>query len=140
MDNACGTIAVIHSLLNNRDIIGLSGASAPIEEYYQRTKDKEYKERGVALDGDPKIAEIHNSMVSMGQSRPVSCDKICHHFVSLVERDRHLVELDGAYNDGPHVVEEIEGDFLESAVEFIKNKYIDKIGSIQFSLMALVMK
>ena len=99
-----------------------------------------FTDRGVALDGDEAISEIHNSLVEKGQSRPVSCDKICHHFVSIIERDNHLIELDGAYNDGPHVVEELKGDFLESAVEFIKKKYMERIGSIQFSLMALVMK
>jgi len=141
LDNACGTIAVIHSLLNHRDMMGLSGSDAPIEQYYQRTKDmKNFKERGMALDADQKVAEIHNSLVVKGQSRPVSCDKICHHFVSVIERDNHLVELDGAYNDGPYVVEELKGDFLESAVEFIKKKYMDRICSIQFSLMALVVK
>ena len=142
LDNACGTIAVIHSLLNHRDMVGLTGTDSPIENYYQKAKDTtNFTDRGRALDADEKVAEIHNSLVAKGQSRMVSCEKVCHHFVSLVEFRNHLVELDGAYNDGPYVVEELKGgDFLERAIEFIKKKYMDHIGGIQFSLMALVMK
>ena len=141
LDNACGTIAVIHSLLNHRDMVGLTGSKSPIENYYQQSKDMQnFTDRGKALDADEIVAEIHNSLVAKGQSRVVSCDKVCHHFVSLVEFENHLVELDGAYNDGPYVVEELKGDFLERAIAFIKKKYLDHIGGIQFSLMALVMK
>merc|ERR1711915_393503 len=60
--NACGTIAVIHSLLNHRDMVGLAGTESPIENYYQRTKEKSFLERGRALDADERVAEIHNSL------------------------------------------------------------------------------
>ena len=141
MDNACGTIAVIHSLLNNRNLLGLTGSSKPLEKYFEKVKGEiPFKERGVILDGDAEISAIHNALVTQGQSQPVSGDKICHHFVSFVSHENHLVELDGAYNDGPNVVEELKGEFLEGAVEFIKKKYMEQIGSIQFSMMALVKK
>jgi len=140
LDNACGTIAVIHSLLNNRDYVGLTGSQAPIERYYESAKGLNYLNRGVCLDKNTHVAAIHNSMVAYGQSAPLSGDKVCHHFVCLLNFQGHLVEMDGSYNNGPFVVTELgEDGFLNAAAEFIKRKYIDTIGTIQFSLMALVM-
>ena len=55
----------------------------------------------------------------------------------------HLVELDGAYNSGPNVIDKIsesEG-FLSTAAKFVQEKYINTVGADgQFAMMALVMK
>lgn len=143
LDNACGTIAVVHSILNNRDILGLTNSSSPLENFYQKTKDLDFHSRGLTLDGDTDLAAIHNSMVTLGQSRPLSSAKICHHFVCFVDFEGHATELDGANNEGPHVFAEMKDgeSFLDTAAQFIKAKYIERSGgNIQFSLMGLVLR
>ena len=68
-------------------------------------------------------------------------DKVRHHFVCLTAVDGHLVELDGAYNSGPLVVKSLgEEMMLMAAASHVKDKYLASTDSIQFSLMALVMK
>jgi len=141
LDNACGTIAMIHAVLNNRSLLGIEGGESPLERYYKHTENMNYEDRGKELDNNKEIASVHNSLVQEGQSRRVESDKVCHHFVCVTAVDQHLVELDGAYNSGPNIVKKLEDEsLLSAAAKFIKSKYIDENpGSIQFSLMALVM-
>ena len=64
-----------------------------------------------------------------------------HHFVCLTAVDGHLVELDGAYNSGPLVLKSLGDEMLlTAAASHVKEKYLASTDSIQFSLMALVMK
>jgi len=142
LTNACGTVAMLHAILNNRGVLGLQDGGGVLEAFYQDTKDKSVEERGEALDGNKEIGGVHNSLVSEGQSAQVSQDAVRHHFVCLTGVDSHLVELDGAYNSGPLIVEPL-GDqtLLQAAAKHVKEKYIGSDpDSIQFSLMALVMK
>jgi len=143
LDNACGTIAMIHAILNNRGLLGLEGGNSHLENFYNETLGMTYDDRGKHLDSHQEIATVHNSLVEEGQSRVVDSDNVCHHFVCVTAADNHLVELDGAYNSGPNVVEKIEEGqtLLSAAAKFIKTKYLDSNpDSIHFSLMALVMK
>ena len=160
LDNACGTIAVLHSVLNNRDILGLSGDPGCVgERFYQQTRELGHDERGKCLDTFQDIVTLHNKLVGEGQSRVVESNQVNryqesrntfdvllsqvrHHFVSITAVEGHLVELDGAYNSGPNVIRKLEAgqDFLSAAAEFVKEKYISKSGEeAQFALMALVM-
>jgi len=141
LDNACGTIAMLHSLLNNRSILGLEGGEGVVEKFYNQSKEMDGEQRGKFLDTYQDIVNVHNMLVGEGQSNTVESEKVCHHFVCLTGVDGHLVELDGAYNSGPLVVEKIQdGDtLLTSAARFVQNKYITpSSGNIQFALMALV--
>ena len=81
-----------------------------------------------------RIALLHKFVSTAG-------DKVRHHFVCLTAVDGHLVELDGAYNSGPLVVKSLgEEMLLMAAASHVKEKYLASTDSIQFSLMALVMK
>merc|ERR1712154_699756 len=132
LDNACGTIAMIHSVLNNRDMLGLSGNSECVgERFYQATVNSSKDDRGKCLDTFDDIVNIHNSLVTQGQSGVVESEKVSHHFVSLTAVEGHLVELDGAYNAGPNIIEKIPEDagFLNTAAKFVKEKYISAQGA-----------
>merc|ERR1712154_468305 len=135
LDNACGTIAMIHAILNNRALLGLEGGVSQLEKFYQDTKDMDANSRGKHLDDHQGLTTVHNSLVQEGQSGVISSDCVRHHFVCVTAVDQHLVELDGAYNSGPNIISKIEeGDtLLSSAAKFIKSKYIDSNpDSIQF--------
>jgi len=143
LDNACGTIAMIHAILNNKELLGLTDGSSPLEKFLEETSGMSYEERGRHLDNFRPVAEVHNSLVEEGQSRVQSSDNVCHHFVCVTAVEGHMVELDGAYNSGPNVIKKLnEGESLLScAAEFIKEKYFaSDPNSTMFSLMALAMQ
>ena len=142
LDNACGTIAMIHSIMNNRDILGVANNKESVaERFYEATKSSSGDERGKFLDTFQDIVDIHNKLVTEGQSNVVESEKVCHHFVCITSVNGHLVELDGAYNSGPNIISKIpDGEgFLDCAAKFVKEKYISTNADAQFALMALVM-
>ena len=144
LDNACGTIAMIHSVLNNRDVLGVADNKECVgEKFYQATINSDKDDRGKCLDTFEDIVNIHNKLVTQGQSSVVESEKVSHHFVCLTAVEGHLVELDGAYNAGPNIVQKIPEDagFLNTAAKFVKEKYISAQGADgQFALMALTAK
>lgn len=142
LDNACGTIAMIHGILNNRDILGVTGANCVAERFYQETVSSSGEERGKFLDTFQEIVEVHNKLVVEGQSGVVEAGKVSHHFVCVTAVEGHLVELDGAYNSGPNIISKLQDGetLLTAAAKFVQEKYIQQSGgNIQFALMALVM-
>jgi ubiquitin carboxyl-terminal hydrolase L3 len=141
LTNACGTVAMVHAVLNNRGVLGLEGSKGALEQFYQATRGQGAEERGKALDASKEIGAVHNSLVAEGQSRQVAQDKVEHHFVCLTSVEGHLVELDGAYNSAPLVVGPLgEAGLLPAAAKHVQTKYLGASpDSIQFSLMALVM-
>jgi len=141
LSNACGTIAMLHAIFNNRDLLGIEGKECTLGKFYTETKNLNAEERGRALDDSADIGSVHNGLVAEGQSHQVEGDKVRHHFVCLTAVDGHLVELDGAYNSGPLVVKSLGDEMLlTAAASHVKEKYLASTDSIQFSLMALVMK
>ena len=50
LDNACGTIAMIHAILNNKELLGLTDGSSPLEKFLEETSGMSYEERGRHLD------------------------------------------------------------------------------------------
>ena len=77
LDNACGTIAVLHSVLNNRDILGLSGDPGCVgERFYQQTRELGHDDRGKCLDTFQDIVTLHNKLVAEGQSRVVESNQV----------------------------------------------------------------
>jgi len=140
LTNACGTIAMLHAILNNRGVLGLEGGAGILEQFYQETKALGAEERGGKLHDSKEIGELHNGLVAQGQGAQVASDEVRHHFVCLTGVEGHLVELDGAYNSGPLVVGALgEQGLLRAAAAHVRAKYLTNTDSIQFSLMALVM-
>ncbi|CAG8729349.1 3406_t:CDS:2, partial [Racocetra fulgida] len=82
--NACGTIALVHSLANNRDSI----PDGPLKHLLDKTKDLTPEERAKCLEEDEELANSHQSSARMGQTRaPGEDEKVDLHFICLVEKD-----------------------------------------------------
>ena len=71
MSNACGTIAMLHAILNNRDLLGIEGKECTLDKFYTETKNLSAEERGRALDDSADIGSVHNGLVAEGQSQQV---------------------------------------------------------------------
>ena len=74
LSNACGTIAMLHAIFNNRDLLGIEGKECTLGKFYTETKNLNAEERGRALDDSADIGSVHNGLVAEGQSHQVEGD------------------------------------------------------------------
>lgn len=136
--NACGSIAVLHSLGNNMDILSCDGF---LKQFLDDTKDCTHAERGEYLEhgaGASSLEKIHAEAADAGETRSPSVDEeINLHFVAFIEHDGGLWELDGR-KAGPVYHGETDKDsLLLSVARVVKEEYIESSDSLDFNMMAL---
>ena len=91
--NACGTVAIIHSLLNNVDRIDIG---EELKTFRQGCAGKSADERAKMLETNSQIAGKHAEAASCGQTvAPGAEERVNLHFVALVSVGGSLFELDG---------------------------------------------
>ncbi|XP_055626379.1 ubiquitin carboxyl-terminal hydrolase [Toxorhynchites rutilus septentrionalis] len=134
--NACGTIALVHAVLNNPDIELEEGSF--IKKYYDSTKDLTPEERGKALENDVGFIETHESVANEGQTAaPDINEKVYHHFIAFVHFDGKLYELDGRKNF-PVVHGETSPDtLLKDAIAVCKQYIARDPNEVRFTLLGL---
>ncbi|CAK9026923.1 unnamed protein product [Durusdinium trenchii] len=136
--NACGTIACLHCLGNNSQVLGLSPES-PIGKFLENIKGKTPKEAGLALVDATDLHSASEASARGGQTAaPEATADVDAHFICFIEKDGDLYELDGnkafPINHGPTA-----GDLLAAAAQVIKAKFMDQDPeSVHFNMMALV--
>ncbi|XP_033118424.1 ubiquitin carboxyl-terminal hydrolase isozyme L3-like isoform X2 [Anneissia japonica] len=89
--NACGTIALLHSIVNNSDKIQLSGY---LSNFIEKTKDMTPEERASYLKEDEGLSSAHEESAQEGQTEAVD-EEVNLHFIALVHKDGSLYEMDG---------------------------------------------
>jgi ubiquitin carboxyl-terminal hydrolase L3 len=93
--NACGLIALIHTVLNNHGEIKLEQDSF-FDKFYRKTRSMSPDERAVALESETSLRDAHRGFAEQGQTRaPDPDEKVDLHFVAFVEHAGTLYELDG---------------------------------------------
>lgn len=93
--NACGTVAVIHSVANNLERIPLTDDSF-LRKFINETEQLEPTEKAEKLELDEGIAACHGESALDGQTdAPSAEEKVDLHFISLVHKNGRLYELDG---------------------------------------------
>jgi len=138
--NACGTVALLHSIVNNTKQIGVL-PDTPLDRFIKASKDKSPDEIGKLLEESEEIQAVHEKYAQKGQTdTPGLNSEVDLHFVSIVLADGHVNELDGR-KDGPVKKDASDdGAFLKHAAK-VSKEYIDAMpGEKSFSLMALVKK
>ncbi|XP_012253338.1 ubiquitin carboxyl-terminal hydrolase isozyme L3 [Athalia rosae] len=134
--NACGTVALIHSVANNTDRIELNDGY--FKSFLDSTKDLSPLERGQLLDESQGIIDTHTELAQEGQTEaPGEGAKVNHHFVAFVEKDGSLYELDGRQsipiNHGPSSPE----TFLEDAARACREYMARDPEEVRFTIVAL---
>lgn len=142
--NACGTVAVLHSLLNiyaNKQIDFVSDSY--VSRMYSATLSLNSEERGKWLEMNQEIESAHLFTESMGQSvTPTDTDtEVDTHFVTFLlgSDNKTVFELDGR-RSGPvnRGVCTSSSDFGSHVLQIIKTEFIDKNSNdIRFSLLGL---
>ncbi|MPC33162.1 Ubiquitin carboxyl-terminal hydrolase isozyme L3 [Portunus trituberculatus] len=90
--NACGTVALIHAVANNRDRIELSDGA--LKEFLDKTESMNPEDKGHALEGDDGISKAHEESAQEGQTEaPDREAQVNEHFVAFVHKDGKLYEF-----------------------------------------------
>ncbi len=144
VENACGTIAILHAMLNLHEQGKLYLApDCYVRRMYDSIRSLDPEQRGVWLSKDAEIAKAHASIESEGQSA-VSSGEIDTHFIAFSQSPDGsiVIELDGRKNGpvyhGP-LSRDTESDAFGLAVlDVIKHDFIAKNpDDIRFSIIAL---
>lgn len=85
IDNACGTIGLIHAVANLSTLTGGDIDLVPgsfLERYVRENLAKTPEERALALEADDEVDEAHAEAAVQGQAPPV--DDTNNHFIWCV--------------------------------------------------------
>ncbi|GAM22246.1 hypothetical protein SAMD00019534_054210 [Acytostelium subglobosum LB1] len=135
--NACGTIGVIHSVLNNADSIKFNEGF--FKSFLQTTSNLSVDQRANALAHNSEIERTHEISAQQGQSNvPDQDDPVILHFVSFVNVDGHLYELDGRKPFPINHSTTSDETFLEDVGEVLQMMIEENPEEIRFNLMGLV--
>lgn len=135
--NACGTVALIHSVANNKTEINLGDGF--LKQFIEDTQNLDPVKRGEMLENAENIINLHKEIAQEGQTEaPQPEMPVNNHFVAFVQVDGSIYELDGRkefpINHGPISKPD---DFLEKAVDICKDYIKRQPDNVQFSVVAL---
>eukprot|EP01137_Pigoraptor_chileana_P024080 Opistho-2@91456 len=136
IENACGTIGIIHSIANNSNNIPLGGF---LKEFVASTKSMTPAQRGAHLEGAKEISVAHHESASEGQTEAPSLDADTNlHFIAFADVDGHIYEFDGRkpfpINHGTRTSDSL----LRDAAPIIQKFMQRDPEQVNFSMLALV--
>eukprot|EP00826_Nyctotherus_ovalis_P022528 TRINITY_DN1744_c0_g1_i10.p1 TRINITY_DN1744_c0_g1~~TRINITY_DN1744_c0_g1_i10.p1 ORF type:complete len:166 (-),score=62.36 TRINITY_DN1744_c0_g1_i10:154-651(-) len=141
LDNACGLIACLHAVFNNRRKVGIEEKS-PLSELWELAKGLSPEERANALNGFTKIQDAHKECSSEGQSEQAEeSSQVRYHFICFTRNHKgELVELDGMLVD-PRLLDKCtEEELVQKVADEIGRRLKAGIITDKMALMALCRK
>lgn len=142
--NACGTIGLLHSVMNSPEGLRAFKANSWLEKFSNDChKSMSPVEKAERLEGDQEIAKHHDEATSSEENttdRGSLEDQLDTHFVALVCIDNQLYELDGRKEGpvchGPTTQENL----LKDACQVVKKFMERDPEEVRFNIMALAPK
>lgn len=136
LSNACGTIAIMHSVANNNDKIQLT--DGPMKKFLEDAKGLDAVARGSLLEKTESIINAHKELAQEGQTNTPGADEpVNHHFIAFIHKNGTLYELDGRksfpVNHGPTTQETL----LEDAAKICKEFMARDPNEVRFTVVAL---
>merc|ERR1719431_956780 len=143
ISNACGTVALIHSVANNcgpgRDIQLVEGSS--LNTFLTSTKTSSPAERAEKLEADDSICQSHDAAAREGQTcAPDREESVDYHFVAFVQVEGQLYELDGRKSAPIVKGKSSQDSFLTDAAAACKEYMERDPENINFTMVALTAK
>uniref|UniRef100_A0A5K3EMU4 Ubiquitin carboxyl-terminal hydrolase n=1 Tax=Mesocestoides corti TaxID=53468 RepID=A0A5K3EMU4_MESCO len=137
IDNACGTVAIIHALANNIDALDITDQPW-LQKFLEKSRNSSPLERAELLEKEEELSEFHEDCALQGQTEaPDSSSETNLHFVAFINSGGHLLELDGR-RDGPVLHGETSPEtFLADACKVVDRFMQRDPEDVQFSLIAL---
>ena len=94
--NACGTIAAVHALSNCAAAGAFALDDGPLASFIASVQGKSVADRGWALANATELQELSDETAAAGQTEGAGTDDAMNsHFISFVQIDGQLYELDG---------------------------------------------
>jgi ubiquitin carboxyl-terminal hydrolase L3 len=139
ISNACGTVALLHSVGNNLDSIPLKDGA--LKEFIEASSSKTPEEIAETLEASDEICSSHDDAAREGQtSAPGREDCVDYHFVAFVRIDDDLYELDGR-KEGPIVMGKTSKEgFMKDAAKACQEYMKRDPENINFTVLALTAK
>lgn len=137
ISNACGTIAIVHSLANNRDKIQFIDGKH-FGKFIESCMDMTPEERASFLENDKDMGAAHEDSAQEGQTQAPSRDEsVKTHFIAFVCMDGGLYEMNGR-SEGPILHGDTSAEtLLEDAIAVAKKFMERDPDEVNFTLMAL---
>jgi ubiquitin carboxyl-terminal hydrolase L3 len=142
--NACGTIGLLHAVMNTNDALRTFESSSWLHEFANDCpKPLDPVRKAELLEGDTKIAQLHDEATaseSNSTNRGNIDDDIITHFVALVNVNNQLYELDGR-KEGPVLHGDTsEATLLQDACKVAKMFMERDPEEVRFTILALAPK
>ncbi|EAX89457.1 Clan CA, family C12, ubiquitin hydrolase-like cysteine peptidase [Trichomonas vaginalis G3] len=134
VQNLCGTIALIHAILNNLDIIPLK-ADSILDKFYKHTKSLTPDERGLELTKEKELFAIHNA-ISNASNGAQEGEKALTHYSCFIEHAGHIWELDGRLSN--MVDHGVSSNFATQVFQIIQTEFIDKLEGMEKFMLDVV--
>ncbi|XP_032691201.1 ubiquitin carboxyl-terminal hydrolase isozyme L3 [Odontomachus brunneus] len=136
ISNACGTIALVHSVANNLDTLQLEDGF--LKTFLDETKGLPSAERGERLINAQGIIDTHMESAQEGQTEAPGEDmEVYHHFIAFVHKDGSLYELDGRKPSSINHGSTSSETLLEDAARICKDYMARDPEEVRFTVVAL---
>lgn len=134
--NACATMALVH-LLANRCKDEDFEPNSHLKEFINESSKLEPEDKAGKFENCQGIATAHEEVSNEGQTEaPAPSESVEYHFISLINHDGTIYELDGRKHGPIAHGSTSESNFLKDAIHVVK-KFIDVNDSLNFSLQAV---
>jgi ubiquitin carboxyl-terminal hydrolase L3 len=142
--NACGTIGLLHSLLNTPEPLRAFDPDSWLYSFQQDCPNPlDPVTKAEKLEGDKKIADLHDQATSSEDNqteRGSLEDKLITHFVALVNVNNKLYELDGRKQGPVSHGDTSEMTMLQDACKVVKSFMDRDPDEMRFTILALAPK
>ena len=134
--NACGTIALLHAVLNNTTALELD-TSKFAAKFLAETANLTADQRAAHLESADDIESSHHALATEATSDVAHSINDNLHFIALVQRRGRLYELDGR-KDGPVDHGATSADtLLYDSMTVVKDFMAREPNDVRFSIVAL---
>ncbi|XP_031620220.1 ubiquitin carboxyl-terminal hydrolase [Contarinia nasturtii] len=133
--NACGAIALVHSVANNPAIEIEDGSI--LKKYLDEARDLTPEKRGKLLENDKSFTDAHQEVAVEGQTDANSGEPVNHHFVAFINFNGQLYEMDGRKTSPIPHGKTSEESFLKDAAKLCKQAIERDPEDVSFSVIAL---
>lgn len=142
--NACGTIGLLHSLLNAPEPLNMFRPDSWLHDFQQACPNSLPPiQKAERLEGDEKVAKLHDQATSSEENqtnRGNIDDKVDTHFIALICSKNKLYELDGR-KDGPVLHgPTTQATLLKDACQVVKKFMQRDPEEMRFTILALAPK
>jgi len=135
--NACGTVAILHALVNNYKALDLD-KSEYLKGLYAKLKSLNPEERAKVLEEESELSCAHEETALQGQTAAPDANEDSElHFVTFVHNEGKLFELDGRKKAPTSHGATSDASLLKDTASVIKKVMERDPEAHQFSVIAL---